>query len=308
MDFKYIQDSVSKKWVVSAPRRASRPNVNEKETDVCPFCPGHEKEEQEVYRIGGEVGDSNWIVRVLPNKFPFAPIHEIIIHSQDHHKNFGELDTVQVELIFKAFRQRYQNNSKYGQVYIFHNRGHLGGESLSHPHSQLVVVPKEVNLEIAPLPQNISENIQTNHFLVFCPESSQWPDEVWIAPKSKIKKQRGKQELSFGNISDEEISDLASSLNRLVQILSVRHGNEFPFNFYISSGEDWYLRITPRSKILGGFEIGTGIFVNTQDPKETLEFIKEHFVPPQRDPAMGGKNPKIEKIHPRYIASYKKAA
>ena len=50
-----------------------------------------------------------------------------------------------------------------------------------------------------------------------------------------------------------------------------------PFNFYIYPQQDWYLRLIPRLKTLGGLEIGTGIFVNTQDPNETISFIKEHF-------------------------------
>lgn len=295
-EYKFIQDPQSGKWVISAPRRANRPDVSKDSKISCPFCPGNEKEEKEIYRIGGKTGDSNWSVRVLPNKFPFAPIHEIVIHSQDHHKNFGELDLAQVELILKAYRQRYQTNIKYGQVYIFHNRGELGGESLPHPHSQLVVIPSEVKLDVPFKPQigqEVSDYIETNHFFIFCPQTSEWPDEAWIAPKSSGLKVRSS---GFGKITDKEIKDLADIITRLVQILTLRHHNEFPFNFYISPGKNWYLRITPRLKTLGGFEIGTGIFVNTQDPKETFKFIKEHF-----------ENPDIEKIRTIHRASYKKA-
>lgn len=311
-DFRFIQNPLSNKWIILAPRRASRPDVSKGSKDVCPFCPGKESDEKEVYRIparnaeprdaggGGKEGDSNWQVRVLPNKYPFAPIHEIIVHSPDHHKNFGELDTVSVELIFKAYRQRYQTNTKYGQVYIFHNRGEAGGESLPHPHSQLVVIPSEIKLEIQP-PQKInqtnSEYIETNHFYIFCPETSEWPDEAWMVPKSNITRSTSSgQKLKFGDIADEEITDLSFSLSRLIQILSLRHGNEFPFNFYISPERNWYLRITPRLKIIGGLEIGTGVFVNTQDPKETISFIKEHF-----------ENPDEEKIKSTQQAYYKKA-
>jgi len=44
---------------------------------------------------------------------------------------------------------------------------------------------------------------------------------------------------------------------------------------------------------LGGFEIGTGIFVNTQDPRETMAFIKEHL-----------QAPNIEKIKKEHQAEY----
>ena len=75
----------------------------------------------------------------------------------------------------------------------------------------------------------------------------------------------------------------------------MRHGSEFPFNFYISPRKGWYLRIVPRVKTLGGFEIGTNVSVNTQDPKETIAFIKEHFETPDEE--------KIKTVH---RAQYKK--
>jgi UDPglucose--hexose-1-phosphate uridylyltransferase len=291
-DFQYLQNPLSKKWVILSPRRAKRPDIANGMEPVCPFCPGKESDEKAVYEVknGGA-----WQVRVLNNKFPFAPIHEIIIHSPDHNKSFDQLPRLQVELLLKTYRQRYCAHKDKGQVYIFHNHGKGGGESLPHPHTQLTVVPFDVTLELPRL-ANIQEMKvaakdqiykETNHFVIFCPRTSQWPDEVWIAPK-----ERGN---SFGSIKDNQISDLAFALSRLIQIFDLRHGLEFPFNFYIYPGGDWYLRILPRVKVLGGFEVGTGIFVNTQDPQETIEFIKEHFDSPNEE--------KIKTVH---LANYHK--
>ncbi|MBI2031782.1 MAG: hypothetical protein HYT08_04185 [Candidatus Levybacteria bacterium] len=273
-DFKFIQNPNSQKWVILAPRRSKRPDAAIKTVPVCPFCLGREKEEPDVYRVGGELGDSNWQVRVIPNKFPFSQIHEVIIHSPDHHKNFGELPLDQTELILKTYRQRFNTHKDKGQVYIFNNRGEGGGESLPHPHTQLVVVPRDVAMDI-PQSSSDEESIETEYFLLKCPATSQWPDEVWITPK--------KRNTSFGEINDQEISNLAFALNRVIRILDLRHGYEFPYNFYIFPGNDWYLRIIPRVKSLGGFEIGTGVYVNTQDPKETFAFIKEHFESPDEE-------------------------
>lgn len=292
-NFQFLQNPVSGKWVILSPRRAKRPDVAHGIEPVCPFCVGKEKEEKAVYEVKG--GDAGWQIRVLNNKFPFAPIHEIIIHSTDHHKNFGELPLSAVELILKTYRQRYNTHQKSGQVYIFHNRQEKGGESLPHPHTQLAVIPWDVRLDIPRLatPQEMTLATEdqkvhaTNRFVIFCPKTSQWPDEVWIAPK-----ERGR---AFGEIKDAEIADLAFILSRLIQIFDLRHGLEFPFNFYIYPGGDWYLRIIPRVKILGGFEIGTGIYINTQDPEQTIMFIKEHF-----------DNPDKEKIKTLHRARYHK--
>ena len=53
--------------------------------------------------------------------------------------------------------------------------------------------------------------------------------------------------------------------------------------------------MVPRLKNLGGFEVGTGISVNTQDPKETIDFIIEHF-----------DSPDLEKIKSVHQAKYSK--
>ena len=289
MDFKFVEDAVSKKWTISAPRRAQRPDIAKGEEPRCPFCPGNELADKEVYRVSGGDNDKNWLIRVVNNKFPFAPIHEVIVHSPDHHKNFEELPLSQSELVLKTFRQRFQTHQDKGQVYIFHNHGEAGGESLPHPHSQLVVVPDFVKLEIAPVSfsKREEDSQETEHFQIFCPLASEWPDEVWILPK--------KDNVFFSEITDAEIKDLARILYRLIQIFDLRHGHEFPFNFYISPHIGWYLRIVPRLKNLGGFEIGTGVSVNTQDPKETIAFIKEHF-----------ESPDEEKIRTIHRAEYKR--
>lgn len=117
--------------------------------------------------------------------------------------------------------------------------------------------------------------VEKKNFYIFCPRTSQWPDEVWISPKA-----RGR---AFGEITDEEIDELAFLLPRLIQILDMRHGNEFPFNFYIYPGGDWYLRLIPRVKTLGGFELGTNVYINTQDPRESISFIKTHFDNPDKE-------------------------
>ncbi len=258
-----------------APKRAKRPDQAAGVEPECPFEPGHE---ESIFTLNQ--------VKVVVNKFPFAPVHEIVIHSDDHKKSFDDLTLTENQDILKVYRQRFNEHKSKGQVYIFHNQGKNAGESLPHPHTQIVVVPNDVELEIPTLRAFSDFIFEQKFFNIFCPMASQWPDEVWIAPKKLGK--------MFGDIMDEEITDLAFVLPRLIQILSLRHGHEFPFNFYIYPGQSWYLRIVPRLKTIGGFEVGTGVFVNTQSPEETFEFIKEHF-----------ENPDFEKIKSESQADYK---
>lgn len=303
-DFKLLTEKTSGLSVISAPRRSARPNEAKGTTPaICPFCPGREIEEPDIYRVGGQPGDSNWQVRVIPNKFPFAPIHEVIIYSPDHHKGLDELPLEHAQLVLDTYRARFNTYRDRGTVYIFHNKGILGGESQPHPHTQLTVTPLDFTLAVPPLNPAYAygsrklpflrrpfaiQPFETRHFVLFCPPTSQWPDEVWVAPKM-----RGKY---FGDITDVELSDFTKTVVRLIQVLDMRHGSDFPHNFYIYPGKDWYFRIIPRSKILGGFEVGANVFVNTQDPAETMEFIRKNFA-----------NPDPEHIRSHHPADYKKA-
>lgn len=285
-DFQFLHDTFADLWVILAPRRQSRPNIAKAtEPAICPFCIGQEGQEEELYRIGGAPGDTNWSVRVVPNKYPFAPHHEVIIHSPDHHKNFDELPVGQVQLALEAYKARFLAHQNEGKVYIFNNHGIDGGESLPHPHTQLVVIPEEVSMHIPTLEPSPDEKYESDYFTIFCPKVSQWPDEVWIAPKRNGN--------GFGSIEEAEIADLALVMQRILQLMDMRHGHEFPFNFYISPEKEWYVRIIPRLKRLGGFEVGTGVFVNTQDPMETIRFIKSNF-----------ETPDVEKIQRDHKAEY----
>lgn len=269
-DFSFIRIPDLENWVISAPKRSNRPRLAGKA--VCPFCPGTEKKDPDVYRIGGADHDSKWSVRVINNKYPFAPIHEVIIHTPEHTDSMRHMKLEQLRLVIETYVNRFNTHLKKGTVVIFGNAGRLAGESIQHSHAQLAVVPKEVQVVVPRLEEDVmysGEFFSVKDFTLICPPYSQWPDEVWIVPKN-----RGK---IFGEITYEEIENLAFVLKHLVRIFEIRHGHEFPYNFYIYPYRDWYLRVMPRAKIPGGFEIATGIFVDTQDPKETMKFIKEHF-------------------------------
>jgi UDPglucose--hexose-1-phosphate uridylyltransferase len=284
-DFTFIKIPNLKTWVISAPKRARRPRILKKKVAFCPFCPGQEKKEPELYRIGGEYPDTNWRVRVIPNKFPFAPIHELVIHSPQHHTHLSDVSLDQVRMILETYVNRYNTHKHAGSVVIFRNVGHDAGESVGHAHSQIAVVPKNIPIEVPKLEKDLSyygEHFRVgDHFSLICPPYSQWPDEVWIVPR-----ERGR---TFGEIQYTELESLAYVLRQLVRILNIRHGHSFPNNYYIYPYNDWYLRLTPRAKILGGFEIATGIYVDTQDPKETMQFIKTHFY--SEDEEVIGKSP-----------------
>lgn len=325
---KFVPDSQSRRWVIIAPGRIARPHDNlpapPGRTDPsCPFEPGNETLNEEVFRIGGQPGDPHWQIRVIKNKYPITDFHEVIIHGPDHEKDIDTFPLDQVELIFQTYRCRYNYHVQagHGHVLIFNNHDVHAGASISHPHSQLVVVPKEINLET--IAREPVDNIvaETKYLTVYCPNFSQWPYEVWLAPRSLSevgialnsenpeysgnrnisKSDNQKARISdtptlrnsdtpsspsfpktFGQVTNEEISDLAVILQKLLRFIVQKfsepgglkqkgNGAEVPYNYYIYHGPDWYLRIIPRLIHRAGLELGTGLSVNIIDPAQAAE-------------------------------------
>lgn len=276
---KYVPDTKTKRWVIISPARTGRPDqFTPAQKNICPFCVGNEKSTPpEVYRIGpGEKDTPGWMVRVVPNKFPITDIHEVIIHSPENEKDIVDLPVDQVQRIVVCYRDRYRAHEVNGQVLIFCNHGFGAGASLQHPHSQLAVIPSQINLdtlEREPITNLVKE---TNLFSCYCPDFSQWPFEIWISPKSAGTR--------FGDSSDNEIRDLAGLLKEMLtklyiinndpEVLKGQKKEGFVYNYYIYHGNNWYLRITPRFVMRAGFELGTGLNVNIEDPFEAAQVLR----------------------------------
>lgn len=284
---KYVPDITTDRWVIVAEGRSKRPTdngVGKNKAKICVFCPGNERiPGEEVYRIGsGSPYEAGWQVRVIKNKYPITDFHEVIIHGPDHNLDMDRLPLSQVELVLKAFKDRFNVHLDSGQVIIFNNVGEVAGASINHPHSQLVVVAKQINLDDLKLEPVVNTIFETDNFQAFCPEFSQWPFEIWISPK--------KSGEMFGQVADEVLGDLAQvlqqTLTRLIAHLTdsshfhpgmpmVTFKGTPSYNFYIHHGVDWYIRIIPRLVHRAGFELGTGLSVNIVDPTDAAQILRE---------------------------------
>ena len=285
---KFVPDTKTRRWLVVAPMRAFRPEDLREAEDPkrvvfkngyfyrtnCPFCFGNEHlTPPEVYRWGKAYPeDPNWLVRVVPNKYPITQIHEVIIHSPDHKKDIADLPKGHVEILFKVFRERFRSLGKNGHVLIFNNKGPESGESLVHPHSQVVVIPKQINLDVLPLEPVKNIVFETKELVSYCPEFSQWPYEVWISRREchRIGHRLG---CLFGDLSDLEIKELVETVQKVLRRLF----SLFPrlsYNFYISPVGCFYLRLIPRLTKRAGFELGTGLHVNIVEPKEAARKLR----------------------------------
>ena len=110
----------------------------------------------------------------------------------------------------------------------------------------------------------IAENAS---FVAFVPYAALSPFHVWFFPKH--------HSAYFGDATDNQLADLASVLRGVLLRLSV--GLEDPdYNFVIRSLSPqegalkyfhWYISLIPRVTKSAGFELGTGMFINTALPR-----------------------------------------
>lgn len=291
-------------WTLLSEGRAKRPFLIKKpakaeakksstEVDLasCPFEEGHEGlSPNEVFRVGfGQKDGPGWEVRVVPNKYPLLPAHEVFVYSPNHFKDLSDLPPLWLEKVVWAYLSRYRHYEDKGYVHIFCNHGKAAAASLGHPHSQLLVLDELPQSTLAALdfagryfedhhhcpycdtllreiPNGPHLIYQTEEMMLATPYSSQWPYELTIIPK--------RHRASFGNINDDELKSFARMLALAIKILKEELGEDISYNFWIHSlppllglGKTalyyhWHLDLVPRIKSLGGLELGLGVMVD----------------------------------------------
>ena len=228
-------------------------------------------------------------------------VHDVIIETQDHSQCTALMSDAHVADVLRIYKTRYNELShdhRIAHVTIFKNHGHDAGTSLEHPHSQLIATPvisHQVRQRLqhalnhydeygeCMFCQMIEEELgekarvvmTTEHFVALEMFASAVPFSTHIYPRRHM--------ASFGDISSAELSDLARTLRTV--LAKLYHGLENPdFNYTIRSSPaecvgakyfHWYLSIIPRLTRVAGFELGSGMFINTVLPEAAADFLRK---------------------------------
>ena len=270
----------------------------------CPFCRGNEYYTLESkFKIENEKG---WIVRSIDNKFPIVDNlqdniygnHEVMIDTYRHNGSFYNMTEEEFYNMLLMYKDRYSNlikNKKVQYVSIFKNYLREAGASLNHPHSQIVslsIMPPDIEREIYMSKQYyiknnrylyddiINEEINTKkrvinnseNFLTIVPKTTKYTGEIRILFKKNIK---------FEHIRNKDIRELSSIFKRLFSNLFEING-DIPFNIFIHSHPkdieleyfNVHIHIISRMYRFGGFELSTGIYVSSIEPKDLADKIK----------------------------------
>ncbi|MGE5302683.1 MAG: galactose-1-phosphate uridylyltransferase [Alphaproteobacteria bacterium] len=251
------------------------------------LVPGGTTEHQEVGRIYREMKGTG--------------AHEVIVESPEHNQTLARMPESQIVNVLRAYQRRYlalREEPWAKLILIFRNHGESAGTSLEHPHSQIIatpVVPKDIRrkyevattyyddtgrclyCDVLKEERALGERliIDTDRFVVFHPFASKFPFETWIGPK--------RHQPSFGNLPEEDFPELAHVLKLTLESLHKALG-EPDYNYVIHSApvEDerksyylWHIQIIPRLTKVAGFELGSGMSINTALPEETAKFMRE---------------------------------
>ena len=254
------RDPVSGRLVAIAPGRARRPGAGhaliepptQEELDQCPFCRGREdRTPPETLRLPGAAED--WVVRVVPNLYPAVERQEVVVHSAEHKRLFADLTDEELGYVAQVVGR--------SEGFWLVNEGRLAGSSLPHAHSQLVYSDDPLPAVAAESPAGVLDVLAH--------------DELVVAERGGLRAVahpagRLPYELL---IAAGEIGTALLLLRECVARLQKVEGR-VPWNAWLHRGEHPHIEVLPRITVLAGLELGAGIYVNSLDPAEAAERLR----------------------------------
>jgi UDPglucose--hexose-1-phosphate uridylyltransferase len=225
--------------------------------------------------------------------------HEVIVESPNHDEDPADAELPQLELLIQAYIDRLRDLSDKPYVKgvsIFRNFGLEAGASLSHAHSQIIATPTVPSLiaeEIEASKNYYQEHgrcvfcdliqrevssprviSQDNDFVALTPYASIVPLEFWILPKNHAP--------NILNLTTAEVSSFARNLKAALKALKDLV-NDPPYNygFHLAINKDvadyyhWHLEVYPKLSTWAGFELSSGMYINTVPPETAAAELKK---------------------------------
>ena len=225
--------------------------------------------------------------------------HEVIVESPHHVTDVTLLSESQFGAVLRAYRSRImelRTDKRFRYILIYKNQGTEAGATLEHVHSQLIampMIPKLILEEIATAKNYYQANrrcvfcdvirqetagerfvSENARYLVICPFAPRFPYETWILPKQHAS--------LFERSTQQDDVDLARILRETLIRLNRSLGSP-AFNYFIHSnaldqGENntyhWHIEIIPKLIQVGGFEWGSGSYINTVTPEQSARSLR----------------------------------
>ncbi|MEX0668657.1 MAG: galactose-1-phosphate uridylyltransferase [Candidatus Saccharimonadales bacterium] len=298
-------------YVVISPRRSKRPQelsseiLSQKNSKQHPI-----EKNRSIYEVKERKNKlqvrRKWEVKVVENEYPaFTPknpdaagIQEIVLETPKMNTPFSALSVTEIVRVLEVYQRRVKLlRKKYSYISVFKNQGFRSGASLNHTHSQIIaskIIPPQVLRERKALSQYQIEHrtsalcdvirwelkqekrvvAHTRHTTTICPFASKFPLETWIIPNRQVH--------SIIDLTDEEIKSLADHLKGVVSALS---DGQIDFNYHLQEGVNgdynhFFIKVSPRINIAGGYELNTGIYINQVSPEYASRWYRKYIKTP----------------------------
>jgi len=299
----YIQD----KYVIVSPQRNSRPH----DLEVPQKIKSYDKPEESVFHPKNVKNikatltkgrESNWRIKVIPNKFPAITldndkaygVQEVVIETPDPNLELEDLSVKHIAELLEVYAQRTREIQKIKNIQyiiIFKNDGGKAGASIRHAHSQIFAtdfIPPHlmdkshkqlgyllkhgtevycdvINRELKG-PRAVWED---KYIAAFTPYASMHNYECWIMPKRHV-----------DNITQLDKHERKSFSTILKHILNRINELGLSYNYYFhqvvfDENQHLYMKITPRGSFWAGVEIGSGVIINSISPESAAAFYRK---------------------------------
>jgi len=226
--------------------------------------------------------------------------HDLVV-TRDHRKSFPDLPSEAAVQVLTLFQKRYRDaiaDSCLQYVSAFGNWGATAGASLTHPHYQILslpIIPPHVNhalrgseryfdahrrcvhCDIIGFERKrkkglIAENAEA---LAFAPFASRQAYAVQVFPK--------KHQPHFDVASPASLRGVAALLQKVLGRMAHRLGDP-DYNFFIHAAPlkdkgkfkhyHWHVEVAPKMGIAAGFELSTGVDINTVLPEVAAKLLR----------------------------------
>jgi UDPglucose--hexose-1-phosphate uridylyltransferase len=227
--------------------------------------------------------------------------HEVVTESPRHDERMDEMGTEALASVVATWRDRYRTlreDSAVREVIVFKNFGPQAGTSLVHPHSQILATPvfppdslrryevanryfddtgRCVYADLLDRERELGVRLvaESDEFVAVAPFAARAPYETWVAPAA--------HESSFDRLDDGRVPGLASMLGDVLGALR-RAAGDPDYNLVLYSAPaheaskpffQWHFRLLPRTSAMAGFELATGMAINTVPPEEAAATLRD---------------------------------
>jgi UDPglucose--hexose-1-phosphate uridylyltransferase len=227
-------------------------------------------------------------------------VHEVIIESPRHVDRMSALSEPELRDVLGTYVDRLQQwraGGRYAYGLIFKNQGARAGASLAHLHSQFIALPSVPPAVAAELDRSAHDfqqhrrcpycrlieselgaveriALNADGYVAFCPFASIQPFEVWLFPT--------RHEPFFEDSGPDNLDRLALVLFELLRRIEAVVP-EAAYNLllrtapWLSGGHEWChwrIEILPRTSSFAGFELASGMFINSLAPERAASKLR----------------------------------